>query len=175
MQTINVNGVNKFWGFQGGDCSDFGLRGLWHRLDWYRLFTSPPESFAFHIHYPVPRPEFEGIMFLWNVGICLQDYAVSQAVEGCRSSSALDLYSGGACFQSRLEHRLFCLKIFVIFLSPSTKYWDIISVSPQLLSPKYSVIRFLWLVLTFDRACGSVVGWGTVLQAGRSRDRVPMR
>jgi hypothetical protein len=39
---------------------------------------------------------------------------------------------------------------------------------------KHALITFLFLV-SYKGARGSVVGWRTMLQAGRWRDRVPMR
>jgi hypothetical protein len=42
-------------------------------------------------------------------------------------------------------------------------------------SPQCSVLRFYSVPLLWIWACGSVVGWGLMLQAGRSRVRFPMR
>jgi hypothetical protein len=64
-----------------------------------------------------------------------------------------DLYWGGARFDYRMEHQLFWSCLWF-----STNHQDTFVRVPKNLEAR-----------------GSVVGWGTMLQAGRSRIRVPMR
>jgi hypothetical protein len=57
----------------------------------------------------------------------------------------------------------------VLFFLPGNTLWIIVKAKITNLSIWYAVNT------TFTVARGSVVGWGTMLEAGRSRDRVPMR
>jgi hypothetical protein len=36
----------------------------------------------------------------------------------------IDLYSGVDRFEPRLGHRLFCVRLFVVYLSPSSQIWN---------------------------------------------------
>jgi hypothetical protein len=56
----------------------------------------------------------------------------------------------------------------MIFIDMGMDVWAWYFVSSNL-------IRHFNPVFKKNVACGSIVGWGTMLQAGRSRDRVPMR
>ena len=53
-----------------------------------------------------------------------------------------------------------------------------VTLSPSLsLSPKINILKFWFfsaLTLTTSEECANAVGWGTALQAGRSRVRIPM-
>jgi hypothetical protein len=40
---------------------------------------------------------------------------------------------------------------------------------------RYQSHRLCFQWMAFQGACSSIVGWGTMLQAGRSQDRIPMR
>jgi hypothetical protein len=72
----------------------------------------------------------------------------------CCSGNGLDLYSRGVRFESLPRHLLSSLRSSVVFSSPSMQMSDASSRSRQ-------------FPATLGER-GSVVGWGTIIQAGRS-------
>jgi hypothetical protein len=123
-------------------------------------------------------------IFLRNDGKFLRDYIASHANQHC-DSLRYDKYE--SVLKTELPN--FCNALYNVQTHARRQYdQEVItikclepSVITKLMVKIYNqiTIQFLLLFQTFTlcylEAHGSVVGWGTMLQAGRSRVRVPMR
>jgi hypothetical protein len=76
-----------------------------------------------------------------------------------------------------IRHFLLLVRHLAMFSDQSLRIWHHSLSFDHLLEVWYLMLLsdqfHLWLRVQGSR--GSIVGWGTMLQAGRSRDRVPMR
>jgi len=77
------------------------------------------------------------VLFLFKEILSQERYFDRLKAEEIGSNDNIsDLYPGGIQFESRLAHLLPLLKIYLILLIPSSKFWDSISFTPLLLYSK---------------------------------------